>query len=515
MKMRDTNTPSSSIDHVIMWPTLIVLGAICYVSAGFTAKHMPEMDPASRAAGVLIVASLMAVPMAQAQDDADWDLGRLSSEIRELTQNVSPAVVQIYTSSFGPVLGSVPQGAAVFGQQQATGSGVILSADGYIITNNHVVKGARRVQVRLSAAAVGQDPGKSILAGGGALLGAQVIGVDPETDLAVLKINLTDLPFLPLGDSDQLHQGQLVFAFGSPMGLTNSVSFGVVSTIARQLERDNPMIYIQTDVAINPGNSGGPLVNTNGEVVGINTLIFTQSGGSEGLSFSAPSNIVKNIYNQIRTTGRVRRGLIGVHAQTLNPIIAEGLELEKQWGVILGDVFPESPADKAGLKMGDIVLALDGKAMENARQFEVNIYNKVIDSEVSVDILRGSQTLTKKVKVLERQEPDYRFFDMITAERNLVPRIGVLALDLDKDTSRMLPFKPRIAEGVIVAALAADVSLFGESFMPGDILYALNGEKLTKLRDLKKAVKALDYGQIAIFQLERGGMMRYLMMELE
>ncbi len=457
---------------------------------------------------------LAAIQPAFAQEQ-EMSLGKFSEEIRGLMLKVSPAVVQIYTTSFGPVMGSIPQGAAVFGHQQATGSGVIMDSSGYIITNNHVVQGAKRIQVRLSAAAMGQEAGKSIIAGGGALVGAQVIGVDKETDLAVLKINGENLPHLPLGDSDNVYQGQLVFAIGSPMGLNNSVSFGVVSTVARQLERDNPMIYIQTDVAINPGNSGGPLVNTNGEVIGINTLIFTQSGGSEGLSFSAPSNIVQNIFNQIRATGRVRRGVIGVHPQTLNPLLAESLNIEIQWGVILGDVFPNGPAHEAGLKTGDIVLSLDGKPMENARQFEVNLYGKAINQKVAIEINRRGQTLTKSVTVVERQEPDYRFFDMITAEKNLVPRIGVLCLDLNKDSLKLLPMKPRNSEGVIVAALSATINLFGEHFQPGDILYSLNGEKLSNLRDLKKKTKALEFGEVAVFHLERGGMLRYLIMELE
>ncbi len=464
---------------------------------------------------LLVCLALLSTASSSFAGDQEWNLQSLSSEIRALTEQVSPAVVQIYTTSFGPVMGSIPQGAAVFGQQQATGSGVILDSSGYIITNNHVVQGAKRVQVRLSAQAVGQDPGQSILVGGGALLGAQIIGVDKETDLAVLKISGDNFPFLPLGNSDELHQGQLVFAFGSPMGLTNSVSFGVVSTVARQLERDNPMIYIQTDVAINPGNSGGPLVNAKGQVVGINTLIFTQSGGSEGLSFSAPSNIVQTIFNQIRATGRVRRGVIGVYPQTLNPLLAGALNLPAQWGVVLGDVFPNSPAREAGLKAGDIILALDGKPMENARQFEVNLYGKEIDSKVTLDINRQGQMLTKKVTVIERQEPDYRFFDMITAERNLVPYLGILGLDLDKKSARLLPSKPRKNEGVIVAALSATVNLFGERLQSGDILYALNGKNLSNLRDLKKAVKNLDYGQVAAFQLERDGILRYLIMELE
>ena len=464
----------------------------------------------------LIAVVTTAVVPAGAQDaDPEWSLSVLSGEIRELTTRVSPAVVQIYTSSFGPVMGSVPQGAAVFGNQQATGSGVIVDPNGYIITNNHVVEGARRVQVRLSPDAVGAEPGSSIVRTGGALVGAQVLGVDKETDLAVLKINRKDLPALELGDSDEVFQGQLVFAFGSPLGLTGSVSFGVVSTVARQMEKDNPMIYIQSDVAINPGNSGGPLVNVRGEVIGINTLILSQSGGSEGLSFSAPSNIVRTVYNQIRANGRVRRGIIGVHAQTVNPLIAEALQLPVQWGVILGDVHPGGPAEKAGLAVGDIVLSLDGKKIENARQLNVNLYGKTIGGKVTLEIMRQGRTLAKQVEVVERREPDYRFFDMISAERNLVPRLGILGLDLDNDARMLLPFEPRAPRGVIVAALAVDKGLLGEQFLPGDIIYALNGQPVDSLKVLKSRVDALTYGQPAVVQLERGGQLRYLMIEVE
>ncbi len=461
----------------------------------------------------LIVFVLAALP-AIAQE-GEWSLGSLSREIRELTGAVNPAVVQIYTSSFGPVMGSLPQGAAIFGKQQATGSGVIVDPDGYIITNNHVVAGAKRVQVRLSPAAVGAAPGASIIKTGGAIVGARVVGVDEETDLAVLKINRKDLPYLELGNSDDLYQGQLVFAFGSPMGLTNSVSFGVVSTVARQLERDNSMIYIQTDVAINPGNSGGPLVNTQGEVIGINTLIITQSGGSEGLGFSAPSNIVRTVYDQIRANGRVRRGIIGIHAQTLNPYLSEALGLDTPWGVILGDVYPGGPAARAGLQAGDVVLSLDGKAMENARQLEVDLYGKAIGSEVALEVRRGASTTTRNVEIIERIDPDTRFFDLISSERNLVDRLGLLCLDLDKDAMRLLPHQPRGSQGVIVAALAAETSIFGERFLPGDILYTLNGRQLKDLRDLKKQFGDLVYGDVAVFHLERGGQLRFLILMVD
>ncbi|MDP6041912.1 MAG: trypsin-like peptidase domain-containing protein, partial [Candidatus Latescibacteria bacterium] len=225
-------------------------------------------------------------------------LEQLNGDLKELTQKVRPAVVQILVTGYGPKLGILSSPGGLNARQHNTGSGVILDPNGYVITNAHVVEGAQRIRVMLSASQ--NTTRRSILNQMGRVVGAQLVRIDRETDLAVLKINAKDLPALPLADSDALQQGQLVFAFGSPLGLQNSVSMGVVSAVARQLEPESPMIYIQTDAPINPGNSGGPLIDAQGRVVGINTLIFSQSGGNEGIGFAAPSNIVRNVFNQIR-----------------------------------------------------------------------------------------------------------------------------------------------------------------------------------------------------------------------
>jgi serine protease Do len=208
--------------------------------------------------------------------------------------------------------------------------------------------------------------GEGTIAPSGNMLEASVVGIDRETDLAVIRVDRSDLVPLPLGDSDSLHQGQLVMAFGNPLGLENSVSMGVVSSVARQIKPDDTMIYIQTDAPINPGNSGGPLVDADGRVMGLNTFILSQSGGSEGLGFAIPSNIVRNVYQQIRQEGHVHRSEIGVYAQTITPQMAAGLQLGQDWGVLLSDVNPGGPGDVAGLQPGDIVLSLNGKT-EGAR----------------------------------------------------------------------------------------------------------------------------------------------------
>ena len=228
------------------------------------------------------------------------------------------------------------------------------------------------------------------------------------------------------------HEGvseQPAESFGSPRGLENSVTMGTVSARARQLQSEAPMIYIQTDATINPGNSGGPLVDSQGRVVGINTLIFSRSGGSEGIGFAAPSNIVRSVFEQIRDTGRVRRGVIGVHAQTLTPALAAGLGTPRDWGASLGEVTPGPPADRVGRRPGDIVLSLDGKLMENGRQLTVNLYNKPIGGRVHLEVLRGEEELSFEVAVVERSDDPSRFVDFVDPERNLQP-LGILCLEL-------------------------------------------------------------------------------------
>src|SRR5664279_54328 len=231
-----------------------------------------------------------------------------SESVQELTAKVTKSVVQIVATGYGLKSEKQANDTALFEPQEAIGAGVILSADGYIVTNAHVVQGARKIRVRL--------PGLEAPGGDGSSphgpVNAKVVGIDRQSDLAVLKIDDKNLPALELANSDELKQGQVVFAFGSPQGLENSVTMGVVSATARQVSEDNPTTYVQTDAPINPGNSGGPLVDVDGRVVGIDTFILSESGGSEGLGFAIPSNVVKNIYDQLKTEGHVHLSLIHI-----------------------------------------------------------------------------------------------------------------------------------------------------------------------------------------------------------
>ncbi len=308
----------------------------------------------------------------------------LSGALETTAQSASRAVVEVFTISYTPAEGVVPRSADLVSTQRASGSGVVVDPQGFIITNAHVVRGAQRVRVELPPAGTGH----SVLPSRGRVVPAEIVGLDMETDLAVLKVAEQNLSALAFGDSDDLKAGQLVIALGSPLGLGHTVSLGVVSAVARQLESESPMIYVQTDASINPGSSGGPLVDLRGRLVGINTLVASRAAGNEGLAFAAPSNIVRTVYEQIRKSGRVRRGDIGVRAQTLTPTLAAGLGLSRDPASCSSDVLPRSMAARAGLRPGDLVLTVDGKAMENGRQLQVTLYRRFVGDVVTLEVMR-------------------------------------------------------------------------------------------------------------------------------
>ncbi len=390
---------------------------------------------------------------------------------------------------------------------------MILSADGYIMTNAHVVEGGRRFVVVLPRPVAPGVPARSALAPVSQEVPATLVGTDRETDLAVLKVDETGLPFARLGDSDSLAPGQVVLAFGSPFGLASSVTMGVISAVGRQLRDEDRMVYIQTDTPINPGNSGGPLVSADGLVVGINTLIFSQSGGSEGVGFAAPGSIVRFVYDQIRTNRRVRRGEIGVFAQTITPAVASALRLPREWGVVLGDVYPSSPAARAGLRINDVILSLDGKPMENGRQFDVNVYRRPIGGSVNLEIGRGLQRINVRVPVVERREEEDRFRDLVTPEQNLIPRLGILGLDITPELARSLPGL-RSPQGVIVAVIARDAAE-GAGLEAGDVIHGINGSAVRTLSDLRTAVGQIAPDSGAVLQVGRRGRLRFLTVSLE
>lgn len=433
-------------------------------------------------------------------------LEQLSSSLQEVARRVEPAVVQILNSAYAVQNDDDHSGGAVVSQQRSSGSGILVSSDGYIVTNAHVVQGARRLRVRLN---------KRVSSAGSHLVDARLIGMDRQTDLAVIKIDLTGLPFLTFADSSNLNQGQIVLAFGSPLGLENSVSMGVVSAVDRQLNADSPLAFVQTDAAINPGNSGGPLVDTAGEVVGLNTFIFTKSGGSEGVGFAIPSNLVSSICRQIRTEHHVHHHQVGIFVRAITPALAQALNLPTEDGVLIEDVTPQSPADRAGLKVGDIIIAVHAKPILNVRQLSLNMYSYAVGDRAEIAVLRGERRLSFAMPVVERGDDPQRFEDLVTEEDNSFAELGILGITVDEKISALLP-PLRVNAGVLVAAKMGTAGpYFGDQFAAGDVIHAVNGKEIKDVVSLKASLESLSSGSPLVIQVERSGILQFVVLDTD
>lgn len=431
-------------------------------------------------------------------------LTAMSTEIRALTRQASRAVVEIQVTSYG----SGVDGGAV-SRQQGSGSGVIIDSAGYIVTNAHVVTGAILLRVLL------QVPP---LAGGEELpatqMDARIVGVDRESDLALLKVEATGLPVLPFAPMGSLRQGDVVLAIGNPMGLRNSVSMGIVSSTARVVSDSSPLAYIQTDASINPGNSGGALVDSEGRLVGINTFILSRSGGSEGLGFAIPSHTVQDVVAQLRKQGHVDRGEAGVILEDITPVLSSALSLPRKLGLIISDVEPESPADKAGLKIGDILLSVNGQRAENVSRFRSYAYSKQGGEKLQIEFQRGKD-VQHTVVVLRARRAHFDPLGVLTSpEKHLIPRLGVLGIEID---AQMAPLASQLREpsGVVIAARAAEGLGRLIDLQAGDVIHAINGTVVLSLEFLRGVVKELKPGTAVALQVEREGRMQYVAFEIE
>jgi serine protease Do len=270
------------------------------------------------------------------------------------------------------------------------------------------------------------------------------------------------------------------------------------------------MIYVQTDASINHGSSGGPLVDLQGRIVGINTLILSQAGGDEGLGFAAPSNIVRTVYEQIRKNGRVRRGDIGIRAQTITPTMARGLSLPRDYGVVLADVAPRSPAARAGLRRGDLVLALDGKPMENGRQLQVGLYRRFVGDVVSFEVLRNGERVTLPVTMLERRDPFSNVPHAVDPRANMVRRLGILGVTLDQRLAEVLPASRVSAGVVVVSTVDGAIDSREGGLAEGDVVFAVNRTPISDLVSLRTTLDGLSPGDPVVLHLERQGTLMYL-----
>src|ERR1700720_3230525 len=439
---------------------------------------------------------------------------RMSRSFQDLAKRVSPAVVEVLVTGYGSPSDEDEKASSAVGRERALGSGVIVDPDGYIVTNFHVVKGADRVRVALTPPVTDESQAEGLLKAHGRILPARVVGVSKLIDLAVLKVEATGLPTLPLGRYNRVQKGEIVLAFGSPEGLQNSVAFGLVSSVLRQQNPDDQMVYIQTDAAINPGNSGGPLVDVEGNVVGIDTFIYSKSGGNEGLGFAIPGGIVRFAYEEIRKYGRVRRRAIGADLQSLTPELAGGLGLSTDVGVIVSDVEPGGPAQRAGLKTGDVIVNLDGFPVSNVPLFTLGLYVLNMGNSAKLEILRGDKKSEVDVAVVEPRSDPQRLSELAEPAKGLIARLGIIGITVTAEVAEFLGWL-RMPSGVAVASLVSNQLAVDSGLAEGDVINTLNRVKITTVDALRTAFPNLKPGDPAAMLVERSGKFTYLTFEME
>jgi len=461
---------------------------------------------------ILMAATLGSQAIAQTTSPASA-LRQFDDSIQALVEKVSPSVVQIVVAGFGQVDEGDTNHAAglVIGPQHAIGAGFVIDSSGYIVTNAHVLQGAQEVNVVLPDRNGTKTPLQS-LSTHGTVAPAHVVGIAGDIDLAVLKVDGLTLPALPVARYADLKQGELVFAFGSPGGLRNSVSMGVISSTARQVSSDSAMVFIQTDAAINPGNSGGPLVNANGEVVGVDTFILSQSGGNEGLGFAIPSNLVRVSYQQLREFGHVRRGSIGASVQTVTPELAEGLHLARASGLIVSDVAPGGSAEQAGLRVQDLIVAVDGEPMDNVPALAFHLMAEDAGTIIHFALLRGSDRVTLDVPVTVLPRRIDQLAALADPDQSLVRPLGILGVGITADLARQMG-NLRASGGVLVLARAAGTTA-NVPLETGDVILAVNGAAVRGIDDLRATLAGLPAGGAVALQIQRNEELVYLAFRL-
>ncbi|CAM4022558.1 DegQ family serine endoprotease [Vreelandella rituensis] len=465
---------------------------------------------------VCLVALLLMGQAAQAQET------RGLPDFVELVEKAAPAVVNISTSRTvqrqgGPAFHGfgeqeipeifrhffgdrfpMPPGGEGGGQgrgyeRQSLGSGFIISEDGYIMTNAHVVEGADEILVRL-------DDHRE--------LEATLVGSDPQTDVALVKVDATQLPVLPMGDSEKMQVGEWVAAIGSPFGFDHSVTAGIISAINRTLPRDAYVPFIQTDVAINPGNSGGPLFNLDGEVIGINSQILTRSGGFMGLSFAIPINVAMDVAEQLREEGRVERGWLGVMIQPVSRDLAESFGMESASGALIADLDPEGPAARGGLQAGDVILEVDGEEVERSSSLPRLIGRVDPGEEVTLTLMRDGEQMMQEVTLGEWPRDEET---ATTGEGEDSPaRLGIVVAELDDALRERLG----IPGGVLVRQVEPQGAAAQAGVSAGDILVSIDNRPVSTPQELADVSENLPTDRAVPVRLYRDGRSLFVALRL-
>jgi serine protease Do len=431
-------------------------------------------------------------------------LTKTGQAMAEIAEAVKPAIVNISTTRTVKIQGrdqflDDPFFKRFFGDQfkmpkerktAGLGSGVIVSSDGYILTNYHVIKDADEIKVLLSD--------KRDFKG-------KVVGTDPKTEIAVIKIEATNLPTIKWGDSNRLKVGEIVLAIGNPYGLNQTVTMGIVSAVGRAnvgiAEYED---FIQTDAAINPGNSGGAMVNVKGELVGINTAIFSTSGGYQGIGLAIPSDMAKDVMDSLIAKGKVVRGWLGVSVQNITPELAKQFNLKEEKGALVGDVVEESPAEKAGIQRGDIITAYEGKKIDEPYQLRNMVANTSPGKEVELTIVRENTTKTIKATISEQPAEVQK---LSKGEYDNLLR-GVTVQNLTPEIYKQLNLPKRL-KGVVISDIDED-SPAAMVLTQGDIIQEINRKKITSTRDYENIVAKIKPEENILLLIFRNGSSIYI-----
>jgi serine protease Do len=426
-----------------------------------------------------------------------------STAFSDIVKAVGPTVVYISTTKtirrdispfshpFDPFEDFFEQFRPKKWKERSLGSGVIVSSDGYIITNYHVVEKADEIKVTLYDK---QD------------YKGKIIGSDPKTDIALIKISAKDLPAVKWGNSDNLQVGEFVLAFGNPYGFSHTVTMGIVSAVGRaNVGIADYEDLIQTDAAINPGNSGGPLVNIKGELIGINTAIFSRTGGYQGIGFAIPSNMAESVMKQLVKGGKVTRGWLGVTIQSITPDLAKEFGLKNGKGAVVNDILKGSPAEKAGLKRGDVILEVDGKTVNDAESLRNIVAQREIGSHITIKIIREGKpiSLTAKVSELpvEMQETSIEKSEKEMDEENVFAGFTVIALS--HEIAKQLGLS-RDEKGVVIIKVEPDSPAEEAGLKKGDVIQEINKRTVTNLRDFNNIISRIKEGDSILLFINRG-----------
>ncbi len=435
----------------------------------------------------------------------------LSRSFINVAKQVKPAVVHINVvekqrqsarfegDEFPQIPGFPPFDQLQPQPRRGAGSGVIISPDGYILTNNHVAGDASEIKVKLA---------------GDREFKAKLIGADPETDLALIKIDAQDLPFAKLGDSSKLEQGEWVIALGSPFGLEQTMTAGIVSATSRDLRSGPYDNYIQTDASINPGNSGGPLVNMKGEVVGINTLIFSRTGGNVGVGFAIPSNLANKVYTQLAKSGKVTRGYLGVNLQPLTHALAKVSGTEGVEGAVVGDVVDaSSPAAKAGLRSGDVIVEFDGIEVKSPKQLTEIVADTPVGQSVKVKYLRDGKNQTTAIVLGERPGRNREANARPEAGNEGAAELGITFSTVTSEIAQQLKLK--IATGAVIENVQPGSPAAEAGLRRGDVIHRVNRTTVTSADEVINAIRSLKAEKEVVLQIERGGQLAFVTVSLE